>query len=76
VRAYGPGGTTPTLKARILNSRGDPMADLSAPQARPDGSFDLRIIPAGLTPGTYMVQIDGASGDEPARMVWGFSIDK
>jgi VWFA-related protein len=76
VRAYGPGGTNPTLTARLLNSQGDRMSDLPAPQARGDGSFDMRVMPAGLVPGTYVIEIDAASGEEPLRLVWGFSIDK
>jgi VWFA-related protein len=75
LRAYGPGGTTPTLTARLLNAQGDRMSDLPAPQPRADGSFDLRLTPAGLAPGTYLVQIDAASGDEPSRVVLGFAIE-
>jgi hypothetical protein len=75
VRAYGPGGTTPTLTARLLNAQGDRMSDLPVPQARGDGSFDMRVMPAGLAPGMYLIEIDAASGEEPSRVVWGFSID-
>jgi hypothetical protein len=37
VRVYGPGGTTPTITARLLNTQGDRVSDLTVPQARGDG---------------------------------------
>jgi len=52
------------------------MSDLPAPQARGDGSYDMRVMPAGLARGTYLIEIDAASSEEPLRVVWGFRIDK
>jgi len=37
------------------------MSELPAPQARGDGSFDMRV-PAGLARGTYVIEIEAVLG--------------
>jgi hypothetical protein len=73
-RAYGPGGTTPTIGARLINARGENMSTLPVPPARPDGAFELPIMPSGLAPGAYAIEIEAVSGSDRSSVFWGFSI--
>jgi len=49
------------------------MSELPAPQARGDGSFDMRV-PAGLARGTYVIEIEASSGEAAPRVERGFAI--
>jgi VWFA-related protein len=72
--AYGPAGTTPALTVRLRNSQGDPMSALAAPERGADGGYDLTLPLGGLVPGTYVIEVQAASGDETARVLWAFRV--
>jgi VWFA-related protein len=73
VPAYGPGGQTPALTARLLNRAGQAMSDLSiAPLASsPDQQVDLPL--ASLPPGEYLVEVKAADASG-ARQLVGFRV--
>ena len=73
-RAYGPGGTTPTVTVRLLNALGEPMSTLAAPVARPDGTLELPVSLGGLATGNYMLEFEAVSSDQKSRTLWGFKI--
>jgi hypothetical protein len=60
-QAYGPGGSTPTVTLRLLNSIGKAMATLPAPTQTPDGTFEEEFGLGGLAPGSYLVEIAAES---------------
>jgi VWFA-related protein len=64
VDAYGPGGTRPTITARLLNRGGQPMTDLPV-QAGATGSTDVELTLASLAANDYVVEIT-AKGEASA----------
>lgn len=73
-RAYGPAGTAPTVTVRLLNALGEAMSTLPAPEARPDGSYDVPFSLGGLAAGNYIVEIESAVGDQKSRTLIGIKI--
>jgi VWFA-related protein len=73
-RAYGPARTTPTIAVRLRNVQGETISELPAPKPRSDGRFDVPLLPGGLVPGTYLIEIEAVSGGESTRALWGFTI--
>ena len=57
VPTYGPGGTTPTLRARLLNRAGQPMNDLQVEPSPGPGEQQIDLPLAALPPGEYVVEI-------------------
>jgi VWFA-related protein len=73
-RAYGPGGTPPTITVRLLNSLGDPMSTFEAPERKADGTYDLPFSLGGLVTGTYIIEIESSTSDLKSRVLVGFKI--
>jgi VWFA-related protein len=61
VSAYGPGGSVPTVTARLLNRAGEPMTDLAVVSG-PDTPSSIEVPLVGLAAGEYLVEIT-AAGD-------------
>jgi hypothetical protein len=74
VGAYGPGGTTPGLAARLLNRLGDPIADLPPPTRGADGAFELAVLLGGLSPGDYLIEIAATAAESTVTTLIGIRI--
>jgi VWFA-related protein len=61
-QAYGPGGTTPKVTMRLLNQAGQTMAELPAPTALGDGSFEAVVGLGALAAADYVFEIDADAG--------------
>lgn len=72
-RAYGPGGTTPTVVVRLRNAQGEMISNLPA-QRRSDGVFEVTFLPGSLEHGIYLIEIEAASSGDTSRTFWGFRI--
>jgi VWFA-related protein len=75
VAAYGPGNTSPPLKARLLNRTGQAMNDLTliTPAASATSSqFEVPL--SGLAPGEYLIEITAGAEGADARELVGFRI--
>ena len=65
----GPGGGAPLVKVRLLNLRGDLVADLAAPMLLPDGTFELEIPLSSYAPNDYLIELKPANGADGARVL-------
>jgi hypothetical protein len=67
--AYGPGGSTPTVTARVLNRGGQPVFDLQV-SAAPETGPAMEVPVARLAPGEYLIEIKAAGpGGETTELV-------
>ena len=74
VPAYGPGGTTPTLKVHILNRAGSAMSELTAaPSLKPEVQ-QIEMPLAALAPGEYVLEIKAGDQDGDAKELLGFRV--
>jgi VWFA-related protein len=73
-RTYGPGGTTPEILVRLRNSQGETISNLPAPHQRADGRLEVPLLPSGLVPGVYLIEIEAAAGGESSRAFRGFTV--
>lgn len=67
--AWGPGGAAPVVKARLLNMRGEPVADLAAPAPGPGGTYELEIPLSPYAPNDYLIELRSGEGPEGARVL-------
>jgi VWFA-related protein len=74
VPTYGPGGTTPTLRARLLNRAGSPMNDLQVEPAPAPGEQQIDLPLAALPPGEYVVEIRTGDQDGDAKELFAFRV--
>lgn len=66
VPAYGPGGTSPVVTARLLNRRGIPMRPLNTvPASLPAGTIQFDLPLASLAPDEYRVELAAANPAGP-----------
>ncbi len=65
--AYGPGGTTPKVSMRLLNSLGKLMAPLPDPARLPDGTFESEIGLGPLAAGQYLIEITADSTSDKTQ---------
>jgi hypothetical protein len=65
--AYGPGGSTPKISMRLLNSLGRSMAALPDPAHQPDGMFEAEIGLGALAPAEYLIEITAESGSDKTQ---------
>ena len=71
--AYGPGGTTPTLTAHLLNRAGQPMTELHRPPPH-GGEQQIELPLAALPPGEYVLEIKAGEQDGDAKELVGFRV--
>ena len=74
VPTYGPGGTTPTLRARLLNRAGSPMNDLQVEPSPVPGEQQIDLPLAALPPGEYVVEIRTGDQDGDAKELFAFRV--
>jgi hypothetical protein len=74
VPTYGPGGTVPPLKARILNRAGQPMNDLQVEPSPAAGEQQIDLPLAALSPGEYVVEIRVGDQDGDAKELFAFRV--
>ena len=74
VPTYGPGGTTPTLKARVLNRAGQPMNDLQVEPSPVAGEQQIDLPLASMPPGEYVVEIRTGEQDGDANELFAFRV--
>jgi VWFA-related protein len=74
VPTYGPGGTMPTLRARLLNRAGLPMNDLQVEPASGPGEQQIDLPLAALPPGDYVVEIRTGDQDGDAKELFAFRV--
>ena len=67
--AWGPGGVAPVVKAKLLNLRGEHVADLAAPSPGPDGTFELEIPLSPYAPNDYLIELRSGDGADAARVL-------
>jgi hypothetical protein len=72
--AYGPGGTTPTVTAKLLNRAGQPMMDLAVSPGVAKTAPQLEVSLAGLAPGDYVVEISAAGEGGDAKALVAFRV--
>jgi VWFA-related protein len=74
VPTYGPGGTMPVLRARLLNRGGSPMNDLQVEPAPAPGDQQIDLPLAALSPGEYVVEIRVGDQDGDAKELFAFRV--
>jgi VWFA-related protein len=74
VPAFGPGATTPTLRARLLNRTGQPMSDLPVGAATGATAATIDLALAGLAAGEYVIEITAAGEGGEATELVGFRV--
>ena len=73
--AYGPGGTSPTLTAHLLNRTGQAMAELhAAPSAGTSFEQQFDVPLTGLAPGEYLIEIKSGNAADDATVLVGFRV--
>jgi hypothetical protein len=75
VMAYGPAGTAPAVRARLLNRDGQPMSEVTVTAAESAGApaqLDLPL--SGLAPGEYVIEIIASSPAGDAKQLVGFRV--
>jgi hypothetical protein len=70
--AYAPDGQQPSVSARLLNRRGDPMRALDVRSA--DGEHEIDLTLAGLASGEYQVGLTASSPAGKTTEVLGFRV--
>ncbi len=71
VTAYGPGGSPPSVSARLLNRMGEPMGDLQV-ETTPAGARSVEVALAGLASGEYLVELVAKGPEGEASELVGF----
>ena len=74
VPTYGPGGTNPPVRARLLNRAGQPMNDLQVEPSPVAGEQQIDLPLAALPPGEYVVEIRVGDGDGDAKELFAFRV--
>ena len=67
--AWGPGGAAPLVKARLLNMRGEFVADLPAPAPGPGGTYELEVPLSPYAPNDYLIELKSGEGADGARVL-------
>ena len=74
VPTYGPGGTMPPLRARLLNRAGSAMNDLQVEPSPAAGEQQVDLPLAALPPGEYVVEIRVGDQDGDAKELLAFRV--
>jgi len=64
--AYGPGGTRPSVRCRLLNRTGGVMSELQVSATDGSTSYDVDLPLSGLVAGVYLIEITAAGADSEA----------
>jgi VWFA-related protein len=74
VPAYGPGNTTPTVTAKLLNRDGQAMSELPVSLGAPQSARQIEVPLAGLAPGEYVLEITASGEGGEAKQLVGFRV--
>ena len=75
VAAYGPGGTTPKLSAKLLNRAGQSMSELPvAAPASPGARAEIEVALAPIPAGEYLIEITAAGDSGEAKELVAFRV--
>jgi VWFA-related protein len=61
--AYGPGGASPSVSARLLNRAGQSMNDLPVVASASEGRSEIELALASIPPGEYLIEVTAKGGD-------------
>jgi VWFA-related protein len=75
VQAFAPGGVVPAVTARLLNNKGDAMADLPV-QSGPAGATELDLPLGNLAPGNYLIEFSALTDSGTARELLAFNVGR
>lgn len=67
--ASGPAGVAPVVTAKLLNMRGEPVADLPAPVPGANGTFEMEVPLSPYAPNDYLIELRSGEGAEAARIL-------
>ena len=67
--AWGPGGAAPLVKAKLLNLRGEHVADLPAPAPGPEGSYEFELALSPYAPNDYLIELRSGDGADAVRVL-------
>jgi hypothetical protein len=67
--AWGPGGAAPVVKAKLLNLRGEFVADLPAPSPGPEGTYEFEVVLSPYAPNDYILELQSGEGPDAARVL-------
>ena len=74
VPAYGPGNTTPTVTAKLLNRDGQAMSELTVSPGAAQSARQIEVPLAGLAPGDYVLEITASGEGGEAKQLVGFRV--
>jgi len=74
IPAYGPGGTTPAVTARLLNRAGKPMSDLPVAASGSSDAVAIDLPLASLAVGEYLVEVKAAGDGADTSALVGFRV--
>jgi VWFA-related protein len=73
VEGYGGGDPSPTVVARLLNAKGQPLMELPAPRAEA-GKARFTLPLSSLAPSTYVLRIEAQSGGDTVQQRTAFQV--
>jgi VWFA-related protein len=74
VDAYGPGGASPAVSARLLNRAGDPMNDLTVSTPAPGPTHQVDLPLAGIAAAEYIIEITAKGESGNAKQLVAFRV--
>jgi len=74
IPAYGPGNTTPTVTAKLLNRDGQAMSELSVSPGAAPSVPQVEVPLAGLAPGDYVLELTATGAGGEAKQLVGFRV--
>jgi hypothetical protein len=75
LEAYAPGGSTPTIAARLLNRTGQPVADLPM-QPASGGQAELELALGSLAAGDYLIEFTATAAGGTAQELVAFKVSR
>jgi VWFA-related protein len=74
VPAYGPGNTTPTVTAKLLNRDGQPMTELPVTPGASEAARQVEVPLASLAPGDYVLELTATGQGGDAKQLVAFRV--
>jgi VWFA-related protein len=74
IPAYGPGNTTPTVTAKLLNRDGQAMSELPVSPGPAPSVPQVEVPLAGLAPGDYVLELTATGAGGEAKQLVGFRV--